>query len=108
MGRERCLLAATRARLSPTRRSLRNQTIAGRSKKPACAERKFNLKRSDMRSPNHAERERQQAREGAEAVEVIMWLTMRGALSENATRVHRNYYAPMATGMGLIAFEEAG
>jgi len=45
---------------------------------------------------------------GAEAVEVIMWLTMRGALSENITRVHRNYYAPMATGMGLIAFEDAG
>ncbi len=45
---------------------------------------------------------------GAEAVEVIMWLTMRGALSENFTRVHRNYYAPMTTGMGLIAFEEAG
>ena len=45
---------------------------------------------------------------GAEAVEVIMWLTMRGALSENFTRVHRNYYPPMATGMGLIAFEEAG
>ena len=45
---------------------------------------------------------------GAEAVEMIMWLTMRGALSENITRVHRNYYAPMATGMGLIAFEDAG
>jgi aromatic ring-opening dioxygenase catalytic subunit (LigB family) len=45
---------------------------------------------------------------GAEAVEVIMWLTMRGALSDNVTRVHRNYYAPMATGMGLIALEDAG
>lgn len=43
---------------------------------------------------------------GAEAVEVIMWLTMRGALSDNFTRVHKNYYPPMATGMGLIAFEE--
>ena len=44
---------------------------------------------------------------GAEAVEVIMWLTMRGALSDNLTRIHRNYYAPMTTGMGLIALEEA-
>ena len=45
---------------------------------------------------------------GAEAVEVIMWLTMRAALSDKVTRIHRNYYAPMATGMGLIALEEAG
>lgn len=40
---------------------------------------------------------------GAEAVELIMWLVMRGALSEEVKRVHRNYYAPMTTGMGLIA-----
>jgi protocatechuate 4,5-dioxygenase, beta chain len=44
---------------------------------------------------------------GAEAVELIMWLTMRGALSEKAKRVHRHYYAPMTTGMGLITFEDA-
>ena len=43
---------------------------------------------------------------GAEAVELIMWLTMRGAVSPNAKRVHRHYYAPMTTGMGLIAFED--
>ena len=42
---------------------------------------------------------------GAEAVELIMWLTMRGALPRAAKRVHRHYYAPMTTGMGLIAFE---
>ncbi|HEX9431173.1 MAG TPA: class III extradiol dioxygenase family protein [Burkholderiales bacterium] len=42
---------------------------------------------------------------GAEAVELIMWLTMRGAVSPRARRVHRNYYAPMTTGMGLISFE---
>jgi protocatechuate 4,5-dioxygenase, beta chain len=42
---------------------------------------------------------------GAEAVELIMWLTMRGALPLNAKRVHRHYYAPMTTGMGLITFE---
>jgi protocatechuate 4,5-dioxygenase, beta chain len=44
---------------------------------------------------------------GAEAVELIMWLTMRGALSPKARRVHRHYYAPMTTGMGLITFEES-
>jgi protocatechuate 4,5-dioxygenase beta chain len=44
---------------------------------------------------------------GAEAVELIMWLTMRGALSEKAKRVHRHYYAPMTTGMGLITFQDA-
>jgi protocatechuate 4,5-dioxygenase beta chain len=42
---------------------------------------------------------------GAEAVELIMWLTMRGAVGPRARRVHRNYYAPMTTGMGLITFE---
>jgi len=44
---------------------------------------------------------------GAEAVELIMWLTMRGALSEKAKRVHRHYYAPMTTGMGLITFQDS-
>jgi len=44
---------------------------------------------------------------GAEAVELIMWLTMRGALSKSAKKVHRHYYAPMTTGMGLISFEDA-
>ena len=42
---------------------------------------------------------------GAEAVELIMWLTMRGAMSPKARRLHRHYYAPMTTGMGLITFE---
>ena len=44
---------------------------------------------------------------GAEAVELIMWHVMRGALSPSARRVHRHYYAPMTTGMGLITFEDA-
>jgi len=44
---------------------------------------------------------------GAEAVELIMWHVMRGALSEKAKRIHRHYYAPMTTGMGLITFEDA-
>jgi len=46
-------------------------------------------------------------RSGAEGIELIMWLIMRGAISNQAKRVHRNYYAPMTTGMGLITFEEA-
>jgi protocatechuate 4,5-dioxygenase beta chain len=45
-------------------------------------------------------------RAGAEAVELIMWHVMRGALSPRAKRVHRHYYAPMTTGMGLITFED--
>lgn len=48
------------------------------------------------------------ARGGAESVEMIMWLTMRGALSERVERVHRNYYAPMLTGYGLLVLEDRG
>lgn len=44
---------------------------------------------------------------GVEGIELIMWLVMRGALSAHAKRVHRNYYAPMTTGMGLITLQEA-
>jgi protocatechuate 4,5-dioxygenase beta chain len=44
---------------------------------------------------------------GADAVELIMWLVMRGALSPRVTLRHINYYAPMTTGMGLIAMEDA-
>jgi len=44
---------------------------------------------------------------GAEAVELIMWLTMRGALSPSVERRHRHYYAPMTTGMGLITLQDA-
>lgn len=43
---------------------------------------------------------------GVEGIELIMWLVMRGALSDDTRRVHRNYYAPMTTGMGLITLEE--
>ena len=46
-------------------------------------------------------------RAGAEAVELIMWHVMRGALSPRARRVHRHYYAPMTTGMGLITFDDS-
>lgn len=43
---------------------------------------------------------------GAEAVELIMWLVMRGALNDEVRRVHRNYYAPMTSGMGLVSFTD--
>jgi protocatechuate 4,5-dioxygenase, beta chain len=45
-------------------------------------------------------------RAGAEAVELIMWHVMRGALSPDARRIHKHYYAPMTTGIGLITFED--
>ncbi len=45
-------------------------------------------------------------RGGAEAVEMIMWLGMRGALSPEVKLVHKNYYAPMLTGMGLLLLED--
>jgi protocatechuate 4,5-dioxygenase beta chain len=44
---------------------------------------------------------------GAEGIELMMWMVMRGAVSAGARRVHSNYYAPMTTGMGLVTFEEA-
>ena len=45
-------------------------------------------------------------RGGAEAVEMIMWLTMRGALTPKVRKIHRNYYLPMLTGMALTVLED--
>lgn len=45
-------------------------------------------------------------RGGTEGVEVIMWLCMRGALSEQVRRVHRNYYHATLTGYGQVIFED--
>ncbi len=44
-------------------------------------------------------------RGGAESVEMILWLAMRGALPARVRRVHRNYHAPLITGYGLLALE---
>ncbi|HEY4372497.1 MAG TPA: class III extradiol dioxygenase family protein [Burkholderiales bacterium] len=44
---------------------------------------------------------------GVEGIELIMWLVMRGALPQTVRRMHRNYYAPMTTGMGVITLEPA-
>ncbi|HEX4781243.1 MAG TPA: gallate dioxygenase [Usitatibacter sp.] len=43
---------------------------------------------------------------GAESVEVIMWLAMRGALSPAARITHRNYYLATSTAMTVALFEE--
>jgi hypothetical protein len=43
---------------------------------------------------------------GAEGVEVIMWLAMRGALSDEVCKVHQSYYLPMTTAMAVVLYEE--
>jgi len=43
---------------------------------------------------------------GAEGVEVIMWLAMRGALSNDIRKVHQHYYLPMTTAMTVTLYEE--
>ncbi len=43
---------------------------------------------------------------GADGVEIIMWLVMRGALSNGIVCRHRNYYHPMVTGFGQMILEE--
>lgn len=46
-------------------------------------------------------------RAGAEAVEVIMWLVMRGAMAATVREWHRGYYAPMTTGMAVLGLVDA-
>lgn len=46
-------------------------------------------------------------RGGAEGAEVIMWLTMRGALSTKVNCTHRNYHAPLHTGFAQVIYEDA-
>lgn len=43
---------------------------------------------------------------GTEGVEVIMWLAMRGALSDKARKIHQSYYLPMTATMAVALFEE--
>lgn len=45
-------------------------------------------------------------RGGAEGAEVVMWLAMRGALSNDIRRLHVNYHGPLHTGFAQILFEE--
>jgi gallate dioxygenase len=42
---------------------------------------------------------------GLEGAEVIMWLTMRGALDEKVRRLHQSYYLPSMTGIATAIYE---
>ena len=47
-------------------------------------------------------------RGGMEGAEVIMWLIMRGALSETVRRVHRATYLPSMTNICTVVYEDLG
>ncbi len=54
-------------------------------------------------------REEYIAEAGTEGIELIMWLVMRGALSDDIVRVHETYHVPASnTAAGLALFEELG
>ena len=48
------------------------------------------------------------AKGGMEGAEVIMWLIMRGALSQNVKLVHKATYAPSVTNIATLVFEDLG
>ena len=48
------------------------------------------------------------AKGGMEGAEVVMWLIMRGALSEHVTLVHKQTYAPSMTNIATLVFEDQG
>ena len=43
---------------------------------------------------------------GAESVEQIMWLAMRGALADPIRKIHQNYYLATTTAMTVVLYEE--
>jgi gallate dioxygenase len=47
-------------------------------------------------------------RGGMEGAEVIMWLIMRGALTENVKLLHKQTYAPSVTNIATLIFEDQG
>lgn len=55
----------------------------------------------------HLDHDDYMQRGGAESVEIIMWLAMRGAVGDRVRRHHRAYRAPLLTGYGLICLEPA-
>jgi gallate dioxygenase len=57
---------------------------------------------SSLTAMTHAEYARLGGFEGAE---VIMWLIMRGALSDKVRRVHSSYYLPSMTGIATLVLE---
>lgn len=56
----------------------------------------------DMRIAEYAEKG------GMEGAEVVMWLIMRGALSQDVTLVHKQTYAPSMTNIATLVFEDQG
>jgi gallate dioxygenase len=48
------------------------------------------------------------AKGGMEGAEVVMWLIMRGALSEQVRLVHKQTYAPSVTNIATLVFEDLG
>jgi protocatechuate 4,5-dioxygenase beta chain len=45
---------------------------------------------------------------GAEGIELIMWLVMRGALNGSVTRIHETYHVPASnTATGLALFQNS-
>ncbi|MEX8495239.1 gallate dioxygenase [Sphaerotilus sp.] len=42
---------------------------------------------------------------GVEGAEVLMWLTMRGALSAQVKKVHQAYYLPSMTGIAAVVYD---
>lgn len=48
------------------------------------------------------------AKGGMEGAEVIMWLIMRGALSEQVALVHKQTYAPSMTNIATLVFDDLG
>jgi len=45
-------------------------------------------------------------RGGAESAEVIMWMAMRGALTEEITCIHQNHYLATTTNMAVAVYEQ--
>jgi gallate dioxygenase len=45
-------------------------------------------------------------RGGVEGAEVIMWLAMRGALSDTVRCLFRNHHGPLHTGFAQVIYEE--
>ncbi|MFT0534430.1 gallate dioxygenase [Castellaniella hirudinis] len=48
------------------------------------------------------------AKSGMEGAEAVMWLIMRGALSDQVRRLHRQTYAPSVTNIATLIFEDLG
>jgi gallate dioxygenase len=47
------------------------------------------------------------ARGGFEGAEVIMWLIMRGALTDKVRKIHQSYYLPSMTPIATVIYENA-